>query len=101
MCRFTPLGDVQLCASGHHLTMDAKTHTGARRSTPGDRSAHNGDYQHRHDAAGPGIDLPIVGHLEYKSAGFLAGLGIAGAVGVLEWPVVAAVAIGYALSRQE
>lgn len=89
--------------------MDAKTETNARRgaqganarrSTPADRVTHNANEQHRHDHAGPGIDLPVVGHLEYKSAGFLAGLGIAGAVGVIEWPVAAAVGIGYALARR-
>jgi hypothetical protein len=84
--------------------MDAKTETNARRSTPAGRAtqaAHNGNKQYRHDQAGPGIDLPVVGHVEYTSAGFLVGLGIAGAVGVIEWPVAAAVGIGYALARRE
>lgn len=81
--------------------MDAKTETNARRSTPAGRATHSGNEQHRHDHAGPGIDLPFVGHVDYKSAGFLAGLGIAGAVGVIEWPVAAAVGIGYALTRRE
>jgi hypothetical protein len=51
--------------------------------------------------AGPGIDLPVIGHVEYTSVGFLAGLGVAGAVGVIEWPVAAAVGIGYALARKD
>jgi len=42
-----------------------------------------------------------VGHLTYGSVGFLIGLGIAGAVGALEWPVIAAVGIGYALARKK
>jgi hypothetical protein len=82
--------------------MDAKTQTNARRSSPADRAAHNGNEQARHDYdVGPGIDLPVVGHVEYRSVGFLAGLGVAGAVGVLDWPVAAAVGIGYALSRRQ
>jgi len=81
--------------------MDAKTETNARRGTPAGRAAHNGNEQYRQDRPGPGIDLPVVGHVEYKSAGFLAGLGVAGAVGVIEWPVAAAVGIGYALARRE
>jgi len=83
--------------------MDAKTEANARRSssTPSGRATHNGNEQYRHDQAGPGIDLPIVGHVEYQSAGFLVGLGIAGAVGAIEWPVAAAVGIGYALARRE
>lgn len=62
---------------------------------------HNGNDHDRHDHPGPGIDLPVVGHVEYQSAGFLVGLGVAGAVGVIEWPVAAAVGIGYALARRE
>jgi hypothetical protein len=80
--------------------MDAKTQTNARRSVPGDRAAHNG-HESQQDGPGPGIDLPVVGHVEYKSVGFLAGLSIAGAAGVIEWPVAAAVGIGYALARRE
>jgi len=84
--------------------MDAKTETKARHGSAADRASHDGEQQRlqrRHQAAEPGIDLPVVGHVEYKSVGFMAGLGIAGAVGVLEWPVAAAIAIGYALSRRE
>jgi hypothetical protein len=81
--------------------MDARTQTNARRSTSTGRAAQNGNEEYRHDQPGPGIDLPVVGHVEYKSAGFLAGLGIAGAMGVIEWPVAAAVGIGYALARRE
>ena len=47
-----------------------------------------------------GLDLPVFGHVAYKSLGFWAGLGAAGAVGVIEWPVVAAVGAGYALARR-
>ena len=49
---------------------------------------------------GAGIDLPVVGHVPYKSVAFVAGLGIAGAVGVIDWPVAAAVGLGYALARR-
>ena len=45
--------------------------------------------------------MPVLGHVEYRSVGFLAGLGVAGAVGVIEWPVAAAVGIGYALTRRK
>lgn len=81
--------------------MDAKTDSDTRRGAAPGRAAHDGEYEHQHQQPGPGIDLPLLGHVEYTSAGFLAGLGIAGAVGVIEWPVVAAVGIGYALARRE
>jgi hypothetical protein len=83
--------------------MNAKTQTDARRGSSAGRADHDGEQrlQRQRRAGRPGIDLPVVGHVEYKSAGFMAGLGIAGVVGVLEWPVAAAIAVGYALSRQE
>jgi hypothetical protein len=83
--------------------MDAKTQASTRRGSSADRAGHNGeqDRQPRQQPREePGINLPIVGHVEYKSAGFLAGLGIAGVVGAVDWPVAAAIAIGYALSRR-
>jgi hypothetical protein len=46
------------------------------------------------------MDIPVLGRVPYQSIGFLAGLGVAGAVGVIEWPVVAAVGVGYALARR-
>lgn len=84
--------------------MNAKTQTNSRHGSAADRKSHDGEQQRlqrRHQVVEPGIDLPVVGHVEYKSVGFVAGLGIAGAVGVLDWPVAAAIAIGYALSRRE
>jgi hypothetical protein len=63
---------------------------------PADKAAGDG-HHHRHE---PGIDLPVVGHVPYKSVAFVTGLGIAGAAGVIEWPVAAAVGLGYALSRR-
>ncbi len=89
-------------AAGQKDVMDTKTQTNARRSSAAeDRAARDPGEHLRHDYdVGPGIDLPVVGHVEYKSVGFLAGLGVAGAVGVLDWPVAAAVGIGYALSRR-
>jgi hypothetical protein len=85
---------------GQHLLMEAKTQSDSRRSSA-QRAPHNGHGPgHREDHSGDGIDLPVVGHLPVESVGFLVGLGIAGAVGVLEWPVVAAVGIGYALARR-
>jgi len=42
----------------------------------------------------------MVGHVPYQSLGFWAGLGVAGVAGVIDWPVVAAVGIGYALARR-
>ncbi len=82
--------------------METKTQSDTRRSSPAGRAAHNGEHHdHEHAQAGAGIDLPVVGHVPYKSAGFIAALGVAGAVGVIEWPVAAAVGIGYALSRRE
>jgi len=79
--------------------MDAKTQSENRRTaSPGRTASANEHHDHQHPE--PGIDLPFVGHVEYKSAGFLAGLGVAGAVGAIEWPIVAAVGIGYALARR-
>jgi hypothetical protein len=65
-----------------------------------DEAAHDDDHHgHLHDDR-PGIDLPVVGHVPYKSVAFFAGLGVAGAAGVIEWPVAAAVGLGYALARR-
>jgi len=87
---------------GHHLLMDAKTQSSSRRSPAAQRAEHNGlGPQHPDDHARAGIDLPGVGHLPFESVGFLVGLGIAGVVGALEWPVIAAVGIGYALARKK
>jgi hypothetical protein len=82
--------------------MDAKSQSGTGRRPATQRAPHNGqrpDHQGGH--ADAGIDLPVVGHVTFESAGFIVGLGVAAAVGVLEWPVVAAVGIGYALARKE
>jgi len=82
--------------------METKTQSDTRRSSPAGRAAHNGkQHEHTSEQAEAGIDLPVVGHVPYKSAGFIAALGVAGAVGVIEWPVAAAVGIGYALSRKD
>lgn len=82
--------------------MNAPKQSGTRRGQPDDYAVHDGQHEgHQHQQAGAGIDLPVFGHVEYKSVGFLAGLGIAGAVGVIEWPVAAAVGIGYALARKD
>jgi hypothetical protein len=82
--------------------MDAKTESRTRRGAAAGRAPHNGQRpDHQGEHADGGIDLPVVGHLTYESVGFLAGLGVAGVVGVLEWPVVAAVGIGYALARKK
>ena len=79
--------------------MDAKTQSENRRAaTPNRTTPQSGQHDHEHPEAG--IDLPVLGHVEYKSVGFLAGLGVAGALGAIEWPVVAAVGIGYALTRR-
>ena len=65
------------------------------------RAAQNGEHQdHQREQDGAGIDLPVFGHVAYKSVGFIAGLGLAGAVGLIEWPVAAAVGVGYALARR-
>lgn len=82
--------------------MDAKTQSDTRRRPAAERAPHNGQRPHHEDEhEDGGIELPVVGHLPYESVGFLVGLGVAGAVGVLEWPVVAAVGIGYALARKK
>jgi hypothetical protein len=82
--------------------MDAKTQPSSRRRSAAERAPHDGHGpEHRDEHAGAGIDLPVVGHLPVESLGFLVGLGVAGVVGVLEWPVVAAVGIGYALARRK
>jgi hypothetical protein len=79
--------------------MTESTETENRHQPPADKAvnaARDGD----HHRAEPGIDLPLVGHVPYKSVAFVAGLGIAGAAGVIEWPVAAAVGLGYALARR-
>jgi hypothetical protein len=79
--------------------MTESTDTENRHQPPAGKAvnaAHDGD----HHRAEPGIDLPLFGHVPYKSVAFVAGLGIAGAAGVIEWPVAAAVGLGYALSRR-
>ncbi|MGO8958098.1 MAG: hypothetical protein ACLQFR_12105 [Streptosporangiaceae bacterium] len=82
--------------------METKTQSDTRRSSSADRAARNGEHHdHGREHVAAGIDLPVVGHVPYKSAGFIAALGVAGAVGVIEWPVAAAVGVGYALSRRE
>jgi hypothetical protein len=82
--------------------MDAKTRSDPRRRPAAQRAPHNGQRpDHQGARADGGIDLPVVGHLTYETVGFLVGLGVAAAVGVLEWPVVAAVGIGYALARKK
>lgn len=86
---------------GQHILMDAKTQSYSRRSPAAQRAPHDGHGSDHRDDHGGGIDLPVVGHLPVESVGFLVGLGVAGAVGVLEWPVVAAVGIGYALARRK
>jgi len=88
--------------SGQHVLMDAKTQSDTRRRPAAQRAPHNGQRPHdegEHEDGG--IDLPVVGHLTYASVGFLIGLGIAGAAGALDWPVIAAVGIGYALARKK
>lgn len=47
-----------------------------------------------------GMDVPGVGHVSYPSLGFLGGLAVGAAVGLLEWPVAAAVGVAYALARR-
>jgi len=79
--------------------MDAKTQSANRRAASPNRNVTH-DEHHDHEHPEPGIDLPVLGHVEYKSVGFLAGLGVAGALGAIEWPVAAAVGIGYALARR-
>jgi len=95
--------DAKPCRRGQSDRMNEKTQTeNRRRPTAGPTAAHHDhdhDREHEHEQAA-GIDLPIFGHVPYKSVGFLAGLGVAGAVGVIEWPVAAAVGIGYTLARR-
>jgi hypothetical protein len=70
-----------------------------RRKSANGQAGHDG-HDHAHEQQAAGLDLPVFGHVAYKSLGFWAGLGVAGAVGVIEWPVVAAVGAGYALARR-
>jgi hypothetical protein len=94
---------VYLGKPGQEILMDAKTQSAARRgSTTTHRAPHDGHRPYHEDEhTDRGIDLPVVGHIPYESVGFLVGLGVAGAVGILEWPVVAAVGVGYALARRK
>ncbi len=47
-----------------------------------------------------GVDLPVVGHVTYRSLGLYGGLAMAGVVGLIEWPVAAAVGVAYAFARR-
>lgn len=90
-------------AAAHAVMMNEKAGTATGRRAPAPRAAHDAERhedEHRHDGQPAGVDLPLLGHVRYQSLGFWAGLGVAGAVGVIEWPVVAAVGIGYALARR-
>jgi hypothetical protein len=87
--------------TAHPMTMNERAGTGTRRRPPAPRAAHDAErHEHEHPHEPAGVDLPLVGHVTYQSLGFWAGLGVAGAVGVIEWPVAAAVAIGYTLARR-
>ncbi len=81
------------------MTKTGSKPASANRRSSADHAQHNGHHAgHEHNPAG--MDLPVFGHVAYKSLGFWAGLGAAGVVGVIEWPVVAAVGVGYALARR-
>src|SRR6266849_3088749 len=71
-------------AATHPVMMNEKARSDTRRRPPADRAAHNGDHheqKHQHDHHPAGIDLPLLGHVSYKSLGLWAGLGVAGAAG--------------------
>lgn len=90
-------------AAAHPVMMNEKAGTATRRRPPAPRAAHDSErheHEYHHDGQPAGVDLPLLGHVTYQSLGFWAGLGVAGAVGVIEWPVAAAVGIGYALARR-
>ena len=55
-----------------------------------------------HATSGEGISLPLIGHvpLSRDQAGFYAGLGALATLGVIEWPVAAAVGAGHWLLRR-
>ncbi len=81
--------------------MSEKTESGARRRPHGGQAAFDGDrHEQRQGDYQAGVDLPVVGHVSYQSLGFYVGLGVAGVAGALEWPVAAAVGVGYALARR-
>ena len=47
-----------------------------------------------------GVDLPLLGHVSYKDVALFGGLATVGAIGLLEWPVAAAIGVAYGLSRR-
>jgi hypothetical protein len=63
--------------------MNEKTQTDRRRRSAAGPAAEHSDL-HEHDHEPAGIDLPVIGHVPYESAGFLAGPGVAGAAGVIK-----------------
>jgi hypothetical protein len=77
--------------------MNSKTESGTRSRVSAERASRDGD---RPDHEQAGVDLPVVGHVPYRNIGFLAALGVAGAAGVLDWPVAAAIGVGYVLARR-
>jgi hypothetical protein len=49
-----------------------------------------------------GLHLPLLGHvpLARDQVAFCAGLGMLAVIGVIEWPVVAVIGLGHALTRK-
>jgi hypothetical protein len=91
-----------MTTAGRLRNVNEKATADTRRRSPA-RAASNGNHavhDQQHDRQPAGMDLPLLGHVPYKSLGFMAGLGVAGAIGVIEWPVAAAAGIGYMLARR-
>jgi len=78
--------------------MPTKTESGTKRPPSPGPAAFNG--QHERGPRRAGIDLPVLGHVSYQSAGFFVGLGVAGVAGAIDWPVAAVVGAAYLLARR-
>jgi hypothetical protein len=88
----------QKATTGHKKQDKGRAQAGdtdAKRSGPSRAAA-------EHATSGKSVSLPIIGQvpLSRDQIGFYAGLGALATVGVIEWPVAAAVGAGHWLLRR-
>lgn len=99
-------------ARGNSRATKATSSARAAKSNPGSgrtRTTPTGPPRTRNAAVravtgrGTGVDLPAIGHLDLPPRGSLAyyaAIALMAGVGLLEWPVAAAVAAGHFLAQQ-
>jgi hypothetical protein len=89
------VAEVPAETAGEHDEETEPTGSAERRTSGPSRNA-------AERATGEGIRLPVIGRLPISrdQAGFYAGLGALAAVGLIDWPVAAAVGAGHWLVRR-